>query len=194
VTCIVGLVEGERVLMGGDSAATGWNHSLTVIADHKVIEKGSFLLGVSGSPRAMQLLRHSFTIPDHDPRTDTETYIATRFVDALRECFKNAGYAEKNREAECFRGSILVGYQGQLFTIHGDDYQIERSSLPYMAIGCAFDVALGSLYSTTGMPAEQRVVLALEAAEQFSAGVRRPFVVKELCANTARPETLDGNT
>jgi ATP-dependent protease HslVU (ClpYQ) peptidase subunit len=180
MTCIVGLVHEGKIWMGGDSAATApWSLRTNAIADSKVFANGPFLFGVCGSPRAMQLLKHSFRAPDHDPRTEAEKYLATSFVNAVRDCFKDGGFAEKNKEAEGFYGEILVGYKGELFVL-GGDYEINRSANPYAAIGSGMDVALGSMYSTEDMHPKARITIALEAAEEFNAGVRAPFVIKEL--------------
>jgi hypothetical protein len=59
------------------------------------------------------------------------------------------------------------------------DYQVAESVLDYEAVGCGTDIAMGSLHATgehTTMYAVQRIKAALEAAEEFSAGVRGPFV------------------
>jgi hypothetical protein len=45
---------------------------------------------------------------------------------------------------------------------------------------CGEDIALGAMYACPSLSPEERIRTALEAAEQFSAGVRRPFIVKKL--------------
>ncbi|GAA4716378.1 hypothetical protein [Phytohabitans rumicis] len=46
------------------------------------------------------------------------------------------------------------------------------------AVGCGSDLALGALFATarTRMSPHRRVMVALQAAERFSAGVRGPFL------------------
>ncbi len=74
---------------------------------------------------------------------------------------------------ECF---FLVAYSGQLYSVESD-FQTCRSVEPFLATGCGQDIALGAMFATEKMAPEKRVNLALEAAEKFSAGVRRPSVV-----------------
>jgi len=47
----------------------------------------------------------------------------------------------------------------------------------YCAVGCGEDLALGSLYTTESLnwTPDDRVKIALEAAEKFSSMVQRPF-------------------
>jgi hypothetical protein len=50
MTCIVGLVDGGRVWLGGDSAGvSGWD--LTVRADRKVFRNGPYVMGFTTSFR-----------------------------------------------------------------------------------------------------------------------------------------------
>jgi hypothetical protein len=51
----------------------------------------------------------------------------------------------------------------------------------FTAVGSGHDIAKGSLFSTEGDP-QTRVLLALEAAERFSAAVRAPFALEQLSA------------
>jgi hypothetical protein len=66
---------------------------------------------------------------------------------------------------------------GQLFAVY-DDYQVGRAADGFAAVGCGDEIALGALYATagTGLKPRKRVLVALNAAERFNAGVRGPFV------------------
>jgi hypothetical protein len=174
MTCIAGLTSGGHVYLGGDSAGVS-GLDLDVRADAKVFKNGPFLFGFTTSFRMGQLLRFKFKPPAHEEGLDTYEYMVTRFVDAVRECLKEGGYARKKDEEER-GGTFLVGYRGRLFYVAGD-YQVGEEACGFHAVGCGDRIALGSLYSTQGHPPRARVRLALEAAERFSAGVRGPFVV-----------------
>lgn len=177
MTCIVGLVEGNTVWIGGDSAGVG-GYSLTVRADEKVFRNGPMLFGFTSSFRMGQVLRYAFDVPDHDPRTDIDKYMATTFVDALRECLKKHGVASKSNEVESC-GTFLVAYRGQLFCVQ-DDYQIAKAVDQFDAVGCGHDVAKGSLFATSNVIGRERVETALRAAERYSAGVRGPFHISKI--------------
>ncbi len=180
MTCIAGLVdEDNKIYIAGDSAAVG-NLSLTIRKDRKVFRNGDFLIGFTTSFRMGQLLQHTFKPPEcpsWDEEHTIERYMATTFVDAVRDCFKAGGFAQKNSEQES-GGMFLVGFQGRLFCIFSD-YQVGEALDGYDAIGCGSDIALGVLYATPTMKPKKRLELALQAAEHHSAGVRLPFIIEE---------------
>ena len=62
------------------------------------------------------------------------------------------------------------------------DFQVGELHDPFAAVGCGMDLAHGALYALrdSDLDPESKVRLALEAAERFSAGVRRPFVIERL--------------
>ena len=172
MTAVVGLVHNGRVHLGADSAGiAGW--ALTVRADEKVFRNGPYAMGFTSSFRMGQLLRHAFEPPA--PGSDLPKFMATTFIDAVRDCLKAGGWATKNSEQES-GGNFLVGVHGRLFEI-GCDYQVGEPVDGYAAVGCGFELALGALYATglAGMPTKRRIRVALEAAERFSAGVRGPY-------------------
>ena len=173
MTCIVGLVHEGHVYIGADSAGID-GLSLTVRADEKVFSNGEFLMGFCGSFRMGQLLRYSLKPPRRYEAEPVNKYLVVDFVDEVRKCLKDGGYASKKDETES-GGCFLLGYQGQLFQVEGD-YQVGHTELPFDAIGCGQDIARGALYATQGLDIpKERVLQALQAAERFSAGVRGPF-------------------
>lgn len=179
MTCIVGLVDNGKIYMGGDSAGcAGWN--LSIRADQKVFKNNDFIMGFADSFRMGQLLRYSFTPPPYYEEFDLYKYMVTDFVDTARKCFKNGGFAEKDKEVES-GGHFLVGFKGRLFRIESD-YQVGENQLPFAACGCGQSSALGSLFSTHGIiaPPRDRIRIALEAAERLNAGVRQPFHIEVL--------------
>lgn len=174
MTCIAAVVHKNTVYMGGDSAfVSGW-YGLVVRPNEKVFERDGVLFGVAGSPRAINLLRYHLQVATA-PGDDLPAYMATTFVDAMRDCFKIGGYAEKENEVEGITSSILVGIGGRLFE-YDADYQVQEVQ-DYAAIGSGGQVALGALYASEGRNPQYRVQTALEAAERFNAGVRGPFQI-----------------
>lgn len=181
MTAVAGLVHQGRVHLGADSAGmSGW--ALTVRADPKVFTNGPFVFGFTTSFRMGQLLHHAFTPPSPGPARRLDRFMATEFIDAVRECLKAGGYATKSSEAEV-GGNFLVGVGGHLFEIAAD-YQVGENADGIAAVGCGFELCLGALYATPQSAApRRRLTTALEAAERFSGGVRGPFVF----VSTARP-------
>lgn len=175
MTCIAGIAEDDVVYLAGDSAGcSGWD--LTIRADPKVFTNGPYVMGFTSSFRMGQILRYAFSPPA--PETaDLHGFMCTAFVDALRTCLKDAGWAKKDSEQEQ-GGTFLVGVSGQLFRLESD-YQVGSAADTYDAVGCGAAAALGALHVTgdTGLLPVQRLGKALAAAERFSNGVRGPVTV-----------------
>ncbi|MFD5111451.1 hypothetical protein ACFWNG_03900 [Streptomyces sp. NPDC058391] len=173
MTVIAGLVHKRRVHLAGDSAGVG-GYSLTIRTDPKVFVSGPYAMGFTGSFRMGQLLHHSLSAPH--PTGDLHRFMCTTFVDAIRTCLKDGGWAKKDSEQE-EAGTFLVGCLGRLFVVHSD-YQIGEGTDGYMAVGCGDDLALGALHATAAlnMKPRARLTAALDAAAHHSAGVAGPYV------------------
>lgn len=171
MTCVIGLVEGDTLYLGGDSAGVG-GLSIRQRVDDKVFKNGPFLMGFTTSFRMGQLLRYKFKPPVQQCADDME-YLVSDFVDTVRSVFSNNGFGDAKND---HGGDFLVGYKNKLYQVHSD-FQIARSRLPYEAVGCGAEIALGSMYAASQLPPVERIKLALEAASVFSAGVCKPFKV-----------------
>lgn len=183
MTCIVALKDNGRVFMGADSAGVG-GYSRSNRMDPKIYRVGSMLIGFTTSFRMGQLLGYSLTPPHHHADVAIEKYVATVFITAVRDCLKAGGWAEKEKEQEK-GGTFLVAYKARIFEIHSD-YQVGERAEPYNAVGCGEDLALGSLYTSgisridDAVKPRDRIMMALQAAATFSAGVYAPFLIEEL--------------
>jgi hypothetical protein len=122
------------------------------------------------------LLQYSLKIPDHDPRESDFKYLCTGFMDAVMDCFKSKGFASiKNNEI--FGGNFLLGYKDNLYEIQ-PDYQVSKIIDPFTSVGCGEDYAKGALYvlkNNNKLNSKQKILLALEAAQANSIGVKEPF-------------------
>ncbi|MER8006937.1 MULTISPECIES: hypothetical protein [unclassified Streptomyces] len=172
MTVIVGLVHRRRVHLAGDSAGSSGSQ-LTIRRDPKVFTNGPYVLGFTTSFRMGQLLHHAFQAPH--PEGDLDRFMVTTFVDAVRTCLKEGGWARKDSEQEQ-AGAFLVGVQGRLFEIH-DDYQVGEPAAGYAAVGCGDDLALGALHATAGLGLKprERLTAALRAADHHSSFVSAPY-------------------
>ena len=177
MTCIVGLEHAGVVYIGGDSAGVA-GLSISSRADGKVFTNGPMAFGFTTSFRMGQLLRYALKVPFQQPDETDDQYMVTTFVNEVRKCLKDGGYAKKENEAEQ-GGQFLVGYKGRLYCLDSD-YQVGRSRHPYDAVGCGQDIALGAMHALhqKGVAnAAEAIRAALLAAEEFSAGVRAPFEI-----------------
>lgn len=188
MTCIIGLLEDNKIYIGGDSAASS-NYYLRIRKDPKIFVKETnietkFLVGCSGSVRMNQILRFKFDIPvmnlEKDIKCDPLSYMVSSFVSDLRDTFKNEGYAQIKDNVESHDGLFIIGFNNHLFTIYSD-FQVEEVIENYTAIGGGQDFALGALRilqeSALCLLFDPllKIRLALEAAEAFCPSVRSPF-------------------
>ena len=174
MTCIVGLVHKEKVIIGGDSAGSN-GYEVTLRKDPKVFRNGPFVIGCTSSFRMIQILQFGFKPPKI--KGDVYKYMCTAFIDAVRKSFDDGGFLQKATEGDERGGAFLVGVGGRLFEV-GADFQVGEPLDGFASVGCGKYFAMGSLYSTTGFAPKYRISTALQAAEKFSAGVAGPFITK----------------
>lgn len=181
MTCIIGLVSGSHVYIGGDSAGVA-GYSLTVRSDPKVFINGEFVMGFTTSFRMGQLLRFKFKPPPVPENKDPYEYMVTDFIEAVRTCLKAGGYLKKENDRE-EGGTFLVGWRGVLYEIC-DDLQVGIAGEPFDAVGCGHDLAKGAVAAllTTRLQhrPKQLIISALEIVEAHNAGVRGPFVIRKV--------------
>lgn len=181
MTCIAAIAENGNVWMSADSAGVA-GHQITVRRDPKIFRVEGLLIGYTSSFRMGQLLGYKLAPPEHKEGVSVEHYLHCELIDALRKTLKDGGYARTKDGCE-EGGTFLLGYRGRLFRVDSD-FQIGESALPFDAVGCGAELALGSMHATNVMnlsPSPSvRLFMALEAAEAFSSGVRRPFMLESL--------------
>jgi ATP-dependent protease HslVU (ClpYQ) peptidase subunit len=181
MTCIVGLVKGGTVWLGGDSAATNGHLDRTIIKDPKVFVRGEIGFGVCGSPKVMDALAHAIEMPvqiDGDDRA----FLVSVLIPAIRDGLVKLDAAGQDSSpfgggpGITFEGAVLLAYRGNLYRMESN-FQLISGSEGYDSIGSGGALALGSLAATKKMGnARKRVITALEAA-CGNAGVAPPFVI-----------------
>ncbi len=178
MTCIVAIKSNNQIIMGADSAGIA-GYELRIRKDPKIYKVGEFLFGFTSSFRMGQILGYSFVPPEHRPDYSIEKYMHQVFVDALRDVFHSKGFS-RNNSGEESGGTFLIAYRNHIFQICSD-FQVAESIHDFDAVGCGADVALGALFATTtNHNIKERATIALNAAEQFSSGVRSPFIFETI--------------
>lgn len=187
MSVVIGLVDNGEMIFGGDSACTyNANCDADLCAESKIFENGPMLIGYVGSGRHGQLLEFAFKVPKRKRSQSVYAFMATTFIDAVRQCFKDGGFAgrtggDQEKHEQEIGAEFMVGYEGQLFQIF-EEYDFVNPRLPYAAIGCGAVPALGAMFSlhreSLMLPGEKKVRIALQASERFNAAVRGPFKIK----------------
>lgn len=189
MTCIVGYIdkENKEIVIGGDSAGTDSGFNSTVRLDTKVfIKDNRFIMGFTTSFRMGQILHYvPLRVEEQSEFEDDMAFMVKKFIPAVRAVFKENWGDMKNGGGASVGGMFLVGYKNMLYTIESD-FQVGMSSRGYDAVGCGSDYALGamhfmeSMYGAHRLDAKKMITNALEAAVDFSAGCRPPFIIKSL--------------
>lgn len=177
MTCIIGIAHEGRVYIGGDSMASdGWCSRQTAL--RKVFRTGDFLIGYTSSFRMGQILQYHLTVPPQAEGVSNEQYMVVEFVEAVRACLKDKGYAkvDNNREEG---GTFLVGYKSELYEVAAD-FQVNHYINGLVACGSGDAYAMGALVALHKMAPQKRIINALEIASQLACTVCGPFYVEEL--------------
>jgi hypothetical protein len=163
--------------MGGDAGSI-CNGIVNIDTGGKVFRRGEFVMGCCGLARITDVVRYVFSPPPI--KGELTAYMARKFVPALARCFEKAGVQPpKDDEGAAYAGSVLVGVRGRLFLVDGG-LALTNESDGYNAVGSGSEVALGALFASRGQKPEERVEVALKAAERWCDSVRGPFTVEHL--------------
>lgn len=181
MTGIVGLVDGDTVWIGGDSAAVERSHYLTLDAQPKVFVNGPCLFGFTSSfamGRALQYVLDVPALPACLSIESLDRWVSTDFADEVRKAQSKVGYL-KTENGRVQGGQFLLGVRGALY-VFDDDFHARRPRHGFAAIGSGVSVSQGALFASQFDEPQARIVTALQAAEQFTTTVRGPFTVMQM--------------
>lgn len=187
MTCIIGLVDKINKVswIGADSLGSN-GYSKHIESPSKVFKNDTFknvLIGGTTSFRHLDLLKYSDNLFDEiDLYKNTEIdhkYMVTKFIPKVISLFKNGVIDQPEVDKG---GNFIVATPGKVFEIQCD-YSVLEPELEMCAVGCGEDAAMGSLLTTKDMDfsPQEKIIKALEAAEQYCCGVQRPFHI--LCTD-----------
>ena len=187
MTCIIGFTDRKNNVswIGGDSLGSNGYTKATEMPS-KVFRNEVFkdvLIGGTTTFRHLDLLKCSGTLFDEVDwykKIDIDhKYMVTKFIPKVIELFKNGVVGETETRRG---GNFIVATPGRLFEVQ-QDYSVLEPELGICSVGCGEDVAMGSLITTKDLDIspQEKIIKALEAAEQYCCGVQRPFRI--LCTD-----------
>jgi hypothetical protein len=189
MTAVVALIHENKVLLGGDAAASDDKSGLIFSrVDPKVFRVGQFGIAFVDSFRMGQILQYNWVPPIYKPTAgfkNLDKFMRTKFIESVKEAFKDQGYGNQtagSTEDGDEGGIFIIAVQntGRIFTMD-TDFHIGEADLQYMAEGAGQELCLGSLYSTNSIKTpRRRIRMALEAAAKFNMSVRPPFTIIEV--------------
>lgn len=172
MTCVVGIsTPGKGALIGFDSLAGG-NGVYKIRRDPKGAKLTPWLaLGYTTSFRFGQILTHYLeykTAP-----ADPYEWAIRDLVPQMRKLLGEHGWLTKNSEQEQ-GGDVLLAVRDRILVVHSD-FQVAEAAQGWSAIGSGEHHAAGALYATRDKTPRTSARTALEAAENASTTVRRPW-------------------
>lgn len=182
MTCIVGLIKGGTVWLGGDRAATDGHLNRTLLKEPKIFTKGEIGFGVCGLPKVMDALKHAIELPTQSG-DDDRAFLVSELVPAIRDGLVKLDAAGKDTNPfgggsgdVTFQGAMLVAYRGKLYQLEGN-FQLVEGAEDFASVGCGSALALGSFASTKKVRNPRKRVLAALEASTKNAGCAPPFDV-----------------
>lgn len=158
MSCAIGLKQDGEIWL----AAEGMGSTDEGVIRHedcdKIFKNGPFTIAFVGSVRTGQIL-----MPKHFETPKDIEYLPN-WIQA--QCLKY-GCLGAGEPGTQIASNFLVVFKKKLYEIL-EDLQIKEVKT-YSSIGSGSAFALGSLFSTEGLPAEDRLRIALQAATRFSA-------------------------
>lgn len=178
MTCVVGTIDGETVVLASDSAAIGDpdGSEIYTMPEPKVFASGPYVVGVCGSYRVGQVLRYRAELPEPPPSTDLRSFLVRDLAPAIGDLLAAEGVVGSHRTFLGNKVALLVGCQGQLWCI-GSDLTVMPEG-EFGAIGSGRLRAYAALHALKAAgiePVQRRLELALEAAAKYTASVRPPW-------------------
>jgi ATP-dependent protease HslVU (ClpYQ) peptidase subunit len=182
MTCIVGLVKGDTVWLGADSAGTDGALNRTIIKDPKVFRRDDIGFGVCGSPKVMDALAHSIHLPFQVGGINDRDFLVSELVPAIRKGLVDLDAAGENKNpfgggsGVRFEGEMLLGYRGKLYKLQGN-FQLIQSADGFDSTGSGGQLALGSLRATRNISNPRKRLLTALDASTANAACAPPFVI-----------------
>lgn len=197
MTCVVGSLDGQNIIMGADSAAVSDRHEVYTIPEPKVFACGSYLIGVCGSYRVGQVLQHrQRDLPEPPSTTALRSFLIGELAPAIGGLVRAEGVSS-GRMYLGDQVALMLGVSGQLWQICSDLTVIPADT--FSAIGCGRHLAYGALnalHEVSFEPVQRRLELVLETVAKYNPAVRPPwhFVRSDHECNAARVACLSSKS
>lgn len=168
MTVLVGLVDGNTVILGADRGTSDGNFLGSTMSKKVKKIAPRIAIAYSGSAGTGQLI-HSLDFPAPDP-SNLDTWINRDFLPKIREAADVARLDTANTDRA--GADLLLAIHGRLFELSTDDWSV----LEYreIATGSGYQYALGSLHTSMGANPKSRVRIAVQAAIKYSPHCARP--------------------
>jgi len=173
MTCTIGYIDGNVVVMGSDSAATTEDNSLKLRkGSTKVWIQNDYLIGFCGHFSVLMFLKHVFKWPTKKDHYSIEYWLLKKVFPKIRDYFK---------ERPDVTWTLMFGFPkpGRLIILDqfGD---IEETHDNFAVIGSSENLALGCLKGMENLdiPSWEKIDKALSVAEKYNNSVKGPMYIE----------------
>ena len=176
MTCIIGLEHEGKVYMGADSANAD-DYSINVSGNPKLFRLGPFLIGFTSSWRMGQLLQYQLSDVVIQTIEDDLTYLVRHFIEPVRACLKDYGYAEVKENQET-GGYFLIAFNERVYKVQSDFSDLHDVK-GVQCVGSGGNYAEAAMLALTALPPKKRIREALKIAAALSPSVCAPFHIEK---------------
>ena len=177
MSVVVAILTDKEMVMAADSIVVRGSIKAES-GDSKIWENGEYLFGGVGTCRGLQILRWHWSLPERTQGQSTNEFFFKKIPASLRTSFANECYLKAENEIKSISENFIFMNKDSIFLI-SSDLSIVVPKENYITIGYGWEIALGSLHSTSEMKnlsIQKRAEMAIEAACHFSYGCMSPVV------------------
>lgn len=173
MTTIVARQYADKVVIGADSLVTAtrkYTHPKMV----KITERGQYLIAGAGLSSFCDVAQHIFNPPKptEADKKDLYHFMISKFIPALKQCFKDNDLKLEDEKDEETRFAFLVAINGEVFDI-ADDFAICLDADGIYGIGSGSSLAIGALKQGAS------IKKALTIASEKDPYTAPPFLIME---------------
>lgn len=182
MSCVVAVSDGQRVVMGADSAGSCLSYSPEVYTNAipKVFRSGSWVVGFVGSWAVGQVVRHAVELPQPATKADLLSQVVTEITPKIRQALTEAGLAGAGVPQQPEVWQVLLATGAEIFSFN-PRFEVWQPEPRQVALGSGRLVAYGALQVLVDrgdLELETLVERALEVTARYVAGVKGPFVLE----------------
>lgn len=171
LTTVVGVQGRDFCILAADSQITEDNLRTISLKTPKIIEKGQYLLAITGDTRPGDILTYNWNPPSYKVSYDPVQFMGKRIIPSIIKTFTENGYAWNDNEKDKDAGfDYLIAFNGVIFHI-ASDMSFIQSEANYYGIGSGGQFALGYMYhkqSDKFLVRDEAAELAQKAVEVAS--------------------------
>ena len=171
MSCIIAIAEEDAIYIGADGQATSENGEIRPIFCNKLIVNGDYVFGYTGSIRSGQILKSTIFDPPDD---------INLLGEYIRMLYKESGLVIQGDSGDQCSSNLIIIHKGKIYEML-IDFQINEPFYDFLAVGSGSNYAFGSLHSCSniGLTAEERILLALDAAIEFDGMCGYPIFIRK---------------